>query len=77
MLATGILPPAEALKRVETLVQLSYQAKDYAGAVAYGERYYKEGGSDDGPRLLWRRPITSQNDFANAARTSRVIVAAG
>ncbi len=71
VLATGILPPAEALKRVETLVQLSYQAKNYAGVVAYGERYYKEGGSGDGPRLLMAQAYYLQNDFANAARTSR------
>ncbi len=74
VLATGILPPAEALKRIETMAQLSYQAKDYAGAVAYGERYYKEGGSDEGLRLLVAQAYYLQNDFAGAARTSRVIV---
>jgi len=74
VLETGILPPAEALKRVETMAQLSYQAKDYAGAVAYGERYYKEGGSDDGLRLLIAQAYYLQSDFAGAARTCRAIL---
>jgi tetratricopeptide (TPR) repeat protein len=73
VLATGVLPPSEALKRVETLVQLSYQAKNYAGAVAYGERYYKEGGKEEGPRLLMAQAYYLQNDFAGAARTSRAL----
>ncbi|MGO8915610.1 MAG: hypothetical protein ACLQJR_06860 [Stellaceae bacterium] len=73
-LATGILPPAEALKRVETLVQLSYQAKNYAGVVSYGERYYKEGGTAEEPRLLMAQADYLQNDFAGAARTSRMLL---
>ncbi len=74
VLATGILPAAEALKRVETLVQLNYQAKNYAGAVAYGERYYKEGGKEEGPRLLMAQAYYLQNDFAGAVRTSRALL---
>jgi hypothetical protein len=75
VLATGILPPAEALKRIETLAQLSYQIKDYAAAAAYGERYYKEGGSETEPRLLMAQAYYLENDFANAARVSRAILA--
>lgn len=74
VLATGILPPAEALKRVETLVQLSYQAKNYAGAVAYGERYYKDGGKAEGPRLLMAQAYYLQDDFTGAARTGRALL---
>jgi tetratricopeptide (TPR) repeat protein len=74
VLATGILPPSEALKRVETLVQLSYQAKTYPGVIAYGERYYKEGGSEDGPRQLMAQAYYLEGDFTDAARTSRVLM---
>lgn len=74
VLATGIVPPAEALKRVETLVQLNYQIKNYAGAIAYGERYDKEGGTEQGPRLLMAQAYYLQEDFAGAARTSRALI---
>lgn len=74
VLATHILPPGEALKRVETLAQLCYQSKDYAGTVAYGERYYKEGGTEEGLRVLMAQAYYLQNDFADAARTGRAIL---
>lgn len=74
VLATGILPSTEALKRIETLAQLSYQAKNYAAVIAYGERYYREGGADPGLRLLMAQAYYLQNDFADAAKTSRGIV---
>jgi hypothetical protein len=73
-LATGILPPAEALKRVETQVQLSYRAKNYPAVIAYAERYYREGGKDEAPRLLTAQAYYLQNDFANAAKASRALM---
>jgi hypothetical protein len=75
VLATGILPPAEALKRVQSLAQLSYQIKNYAAVVAYTERYYKEGGKDGEPRPLMAQAYFLQNDFANAAKISRAVLA--
>jgi TolA-binding protein len=74
VLATGILPPAEALKRVETMAQLSYQAKNYPAVIAYGERYYKGGGTDQSLRLLMAQAYYLENDFANAARVSRALL---
>lgn len=71
VLATGILAPAEALKRMVALVQLSYRAKDYAKVADYATRYYKEGGSDGAPRLLLARVDYEQSDFAGAARLLR------
>jgi hypothetical protein len=77
VLATGILPPADASKRVESLVQLSYQIKNYAAVVAYAERYYKDGGKDGEPRLLMAQAYFLQNDFTDAAKVSRAILADG
>jgi tetratricopeptide (TPR) repeat protein len=74
VLSTGMLPPAEALKRVEIITQLRYQTKDYPGVVASAERYYREGGKDEEPRLLMAQAYYLQGDFANAAKTSRAML---
>lgn len=76
VLATGILPPAEALQRVEALVQLDYQLKDYPKVVDYANRYYRDGGSAAEPRLLMAQAYYLQNDFANAAKTIRAVMQA-
>ncbi|HEY3917686.1 MAG TPA: tetratricopeptide repeat protein [Stellaceae bacterium] len=73
-LATGILAPPDALLRIEALVQLNYQVKDYAQVVAEANRYYQQGGTADGPRLLQVQAYYLNNDFANAARAIRMIL---
>jgi hypothetical protein len=73
--ATGILSPAEAQKRVAMLAQLSYQTKDYSGVVAFANRYYRDGGKDPEPKLLTAQAYFLQNDFANAAGASRALIA--
>lgn len=74
VLSTGVLPPAEALQRRATLVELAYQGKDYPAVVSDAERYYEAGGEDAGPRLLMAQAYYLQNDFADAARISRVVL---
>jgi len=76
VLSTGMLAPAEALKRVEVLVQLEYQLKNYPKVVDYANRYYQDGGSDAEPRLLMAQAYYLQNDFANAAKTIRAVMQA-
>ncbi|HUC65774.1 MAG TPA: hypothetical protein VMA53_10125 [Stellaceae bacterium] len=76
-LATGILPPADALNRVETLVKLCYQTKDYQQLKEYAERYYRDGGTDEEPHLLLAEAAYQQGDFAAAAAASRALLAAG
>jgi outer membrane protein assembly factor BamD (BamD/ComL family) len=76
VLAAGILPPPERVKRVLTQVQLAYQGKDYAGAVAYSDRYYKEGGTDKAPRLLAAQAYYLAGNFAAAASTIRAMLQA-
>ena len=77
VVTTGILPPADALQRVKSLAQLSYQIKDYPAVVAHAERYYKAGGNDPEPRLLMAQAYFLQNDFADAAKISRSVLADG
>jgi hypothetical protein len=75
-LATGILAPADALSRVETLVNLCYETKDYQKLRDYAERYYRDGGTDEEPHLLLAEAAYQQGDFAAAAAASRAILAA-
>lgn len=76
VLATGLLPPAEALNRVETLVKLCYQAKDYQKLGEYAERYYRAGGEDDEPHLLLAQAAYQRGEFDAAAAASRAVLAA-
>lgn len=75
-LASGMLPPSERLKRVETLAQLSYQTKDHRRLADYAERYYHEGGTDPEPRLLLAQAYYDDSDFADAAKTVRALLQA-
>jgi len=74
VLTTGVLPPAEAAKRMLAAAQLAYQVKDYATVVEYADRYYRTGGTDEQPRLLMAQAYYVQNDFANAAKTVRAVI---
>lgn len=76
VLATGQLAKPEALKRLQSIVQLDYQLADYARVVADAKRYYAEGGSDGEPRRLMAQAYYLQNDFGDAARTIRAVLQA-
>jgi outer membrane protein assembly factor BamD (BamD/ComL family) len=71
VLGTHILPPADAQKRLLTLVQIEYQLKDYAKTIAAAERYYKEGGADPEPRRIEAQSYYLEGDYAGAATTIR------
>jgi tetratricopeptide (TPR) repeat protein len=76
VLATGILALPDALARVEALVQINSQLKNYPQVIDYASRYYREGGTEEGPRLLLAQAYYLQNDFAGAAKTIRLILQA-
>lgn len=75
VLATRVLPPADAAKRLLSITQLDYQLKDFPRAVVDAQRYYKEGGRDPEPRRLMAQSYFLQNDFADAAQTIRQVLA--
>jgi hypothetical protein len=75
VLATHFLPPAEAEKRTLSIVELDYQLKDYPKTVEAAQRYYKDGGADPEPRRLMAQSYYLENDFADAAKTIRAMLA--
>ncbi|HUB95961.1 MAG TPA: tetratricopeptide repeat protein [Stellaceae bacterium] len=77
VLATHFLPPADALKRLETIVRLDYQIKDYPKTVDAAARYYKDGGADPEPRQLMAQSYYLDKDYADAAKTLRDLLAKG
>jgi tetratricopeptide (TPR) repeat protein len=68
LVASGRLSLADLLKTVQALADASYRAKDYGHAVSWGQRYFKEGGTDPKMRALLSRSYYFANDFENAAR---------
>lgn len=74
VLATDILSPADALVRLQTVVQLEYQVKDYPAVVADANRYYQQGGTVDAPRLWQVQAYYLQGDYANASRSIRTFL---
>ncbi len=76
VLATRILPPPDASKRLASIVQLDYQLKDYPKTIAAAERFYADGGTDPAPRRLMAQSYYLTGDFANAAKTIRAVLAA-
>ena len=75
-IATGILSPQDTLVRLQSVVQLDYQLKNYPQTVTDATAYYQKGGTADDPRLLMAQAYFLQNDYANAAKTIRTILAA-
>lgn len=73
-LATGILTGDDRLTRLQTLVQIDYQAKAYGETVADGQLYYKDGGRDPLPRTLMAQAAYTAGDWATAASLLREIV---
>jgi hypothetical protein len=76
VVATGLLAPAERLKRVQTQVQLAYQLQRYPATIERASRYYQQGGSDPLPRRLEAQAYYLDGDFANASRTIRAALEA-
>lgn len=75
-LATRVLSPGEETSRLRALVSLSYAAKDDAKLIAFAERYYRAGGTDEMPRQLMAEAHFRRQDFAAAADASRTAIEA-
>lgn len=68
ILASGRVPAAEQLKLVEAVVGMYYRAKDYAKAVTWGQRYFKDGGNNPSMRTLLIQSMYLSNDIASAIK---------
>jgi outer membrane protein assembly factor BamD (BamD/ComL family) len=59
---------ADRLRMIESLAGAYYRAKDYAKAMQWGQRYFKEGGTSGAIRTLLIQSQYLAGDFAGAAR---------
>jgi hypothetical protein len=72
LIASGRVPAAEQLKLVESAVGMYYRAKDYAKAVMWGQRYFKDGGTNPSMRTLLIQSMYLNNEFAAAIKELKV-----
>lgn len=68
ILASGRLPAADQPKLAEAVVGMYYRAKDYAKAVTWAQRYFKDGGTSPQVRTLLIQSLYLNNEFAVAAK---------
>ncbi len=66
--ATGKLSAAEKVRMVESISVAYYRAKEYAKAMLWCQRYFKEGGTSPTIRTLLIQSQYLSGDFAGAAR---------
>ena len=67
---SGKAPANAQLSIIDTLVKLYANNKDYASALKWGNRYYKEGGTNPQIRTQMIQAHFQSGDFANAAKES-------
>ena len=68
VIASGRLPQPELLTMTQALAGSYYRNKDYPKAIAWGGRYFKEGGTDSQMRLMLIHSYYQNNDFDQAAQ---------
>lgn len=66
--ASGRLAPADKARMAESIAGGYYRAKDYAKAMQWGQRYFKEGGTNPAIRTLLIQSQYLSGDYAGAAR---------
>ena len=66
--ATGKVSVADKTRMAESIAGGYYRAKDYAKAMQWGQRYFKEGGTSPAIRTLLIQSQYLAGDFAGAAR---------
>ncbi len=70
VIASGKAPAASQLSIIDTLVKLYANNKDYASALKWGNRYFKEGGTNPQIRTQMIQAYFQSGDFANSAKES-------
>lgn len=70
VVASGKAPPQDQVKIIEALATSYYNAKDYASAIKWGGRYFKEGGTGGQIRTLMIQSHFQSGDFAASAKES-------
>lgn len=75
-LASGRLQPAESLAVLEALAGAAYRTKDFAKAIAFADRYLKDGGTSESVRNLKTSAHYLSGDYAGVVREMQQKVAA-
>ncbi len=70
VIASGKAPAADQIKGIEALATNYYNSRDFAAAIKWGQRYYKEGGSGGQIRTLMIQSYFQSGDFAASAKES-------
>ena len=70
--ATGRLAPADQQRYELAVANSFYQAKDYAGAIAWGKRYAADGGSDGQAETLLVQSQYLSGDYAGVVKTLKL-----
>ncbi len=70
VIASGKVAGPTQLSIIDTLVKLYANNRDYASAIKWGARYYKEGGTNPQIRTQMIQSYFQSGDFANAAKES-------
>ena len=65
---TGKVSAPDKLRMIESLAGAYYRARDYARAMQWGQRYFKEGGTSAAIRTLLIQSQYLGGDFAGAAK---------
>ncbi len=68
VLASGRLQPAETLKLLEALAGTAYRSKDYAKAIDWSQRYFKEGGASEQMHSLKTSAHYLSGDYAGVVK---------
>ena len=74
-LESGQIPAADLPARTKAMTQLSYQDKDYAKAVQYGNKYLELVPGDQDVGVLVATSYYLQNDYAAARTASQKLIA--
>ena len=76
VITSGKAPASAQLSIIDTLVKLYANNRDYASALKWGARYYKEGGTSPQIRTQMIQAYFQSGDFANAAKESLADISA-
>ena len=76
VITSGKAPASAQLSIIDTLVKLYANNRDYASALKWGVRYYKEGGTSPQIRTQMIQAYFQSGDFANAAKESLADISA-
>ena len=76
VMASGKASAADQLKIIEALAGAHYANKDYANAIKWSNRYFKEGGSAGSVRILLLQSYYLSGDYTNATKEVSADIAA-